>query len=137
MMILCKYTDNLLFTSYDTWFFNSVGGDETVLRRGYRFFGRVMRASLPFQVLMLLVLGAASLVPIVDEEFSCMESNNIAWSLYPLLRYPGGPPPVQSDPDDHPANNSPHNHTCPPTLRPPTTITNIDQYQDYYCHYFL
>ncbi|XP_026810785.1 uncharacterized protein LOC113552228 [Rhopalosiphum maidis] len=72
----------------------NVGGDETVLRRGYRFFGRVMRASLPFQVLMLLVLGAASLVPIVDEEFSCMESNNIAWSLYPLLRYPGGPPPV-------------------------------------------
>lgn len=59
------------------------------LQRGLRFVCRVARASLPFQALLLLLLGAAALAP---HAHSDCRAPGLA--LEPVLRYPEGPPPL-------------------------------------------
>ncbi|XP_036405258.1 nesprin-1-like isoform X10 [Megalops cyprinoides] len=58
------------------------------------FFLRVLRAALPLQLLLLLLVGLACLVPMTEEDFSCTHSNNFARSFHPMLRYTNGPPPI-------------------------------------------
>jgi len=56
---------------------------------------RVLRASLPLQLLLLLLLGAGTLlpgIPEVEEEFSCFLLLN--GNREPILDYPHGPPPI-------------------------------------------
>uniref|UniRef100_A0A803TY05 Spectrin repeat containing nuclear envelope protein 2 n=1 Tax=Anolis carolinensis TaxID=28377 RepID=A0A803TY05_ANOCA len=58
------------------------------------FFYRVLRAALPLQLLFLLLLLLASLIPFSEEDYSCTHANNFARSFYPMLRYINGPPPT-------------------------------------------
>ncbi|XP_066485712.1 nesprin-2 isoform X2 [Tiliqua scincoides] len=58
------------------------------------FFYRVLRAALPLQLLFLLLLLLASMIPSSEEDYSCTQANNFARSFYPMLRYTNGPPPT-------------------------------------------
>uniref|UniRef100_A0A8C7E020 KASH domain-containing protein n=1 Tax=Naja naja TaxID=35670 RepID=A0A8C7E020_NAJNA len=60
----------------------------------HAFFCRVLRAALPLQLFLLLLLFLASLIPISEEDYSCTQTNNFARSFYPMLRYINGPPPT-------------------------------------------
>ncbi|CAJ0923471.1 unnamed protein product [Ranitomeya imitator] len=58
------------------------------------FFYRVLRAAFPLQLLLLLLLFFACMIPVSEEDFSCAHANNFARSFYPMLRYTNGPPPT-------------------------------------------
>ncbi|XP_060567930.1 nesprin-1-like isoform X3 [Ruditapes philippinarum] len=58
------------------------------------FLMRVLRTALPLQLLLLLLLAIACLVPVTEEDYSCILANNFRRSLDPMLQYTDGPPPV-------------------------------------------
>lgn len=49
---------------------------------------------MPLQLLLLLLVALACLVPMNEEDYSCTMSNNFARSFHPMLRYTNGPPPI-------------------------------------------
>ncbi|XP_063044606.1 nesprin-1-like isoform X4 [Engraulis encrasicolus] len=63
-------------------------------RCGDSFFLRVLRAALPLQLLLLLLLALVCLVPFSHEDYSCHHANNFKRSFHPMLRYTNGPPPI-------------------------------------------
>ncbi len=67
---------------------------EGVLSRSYRFLGRVVRAAVPIQAMMLLLLGVSSIVPLDQDELVCSVQNNLQRSFEPMLRWSNGPPPI-------------------------------------------
>ncbi|XP_024081431.1 nesprin-2-like isoform X2 [Cimex lectularius] len=70
-------------------------GEEVETRtlvRCHNFLGRVMRASVPISAFLLLLLGAATLIPQSQPDFACAESILYNWA--PILRYPYGHPPI-------------------------------------------
>lgn len=73
---------------------DSCHSDANVVQGHQSFFLRVLRAALPLQLLLLLLIGLACLVPMTEEDYSCTLSNNFARSFHPMLRYTNGPPPI-------------------------------------------
>uniref|UniRef100_UPI00358F25D2 nesprin-1-like isoform X2 n=1 Tax=Myxine glutinosa TaxID=7769 RepID=UPI00358F25D2 len=60
-----------------------------------RWFIRVLRFALPFQLLLLFLLFlAACLAPGSEERLSCTHANTFARSFHPMLTYTNGPPPT-------------------------------------------
>lgn len=56
------------------------------------YFCRVLRASMPLQALMILLIGAASLIPTTEQDYCCEIANNLYRSLEPMLSFPNGLP---------------------------------------------
>ncbi|KAL7077594.1 hypothetical protein ACQ4LE_002988 [Meloidogyne hapla] len=54
---------------------------------------RVLRTALPLQAMLVLLLGAACLVPHCDDDYCCHLLNNFARSFEPQLDFANGPPP--------------------------------------------
>ncbi|KAJ9579103.1 hypothetical protein L9F63_024794, partial [Diploptera punctata] len=94
LMSLSKEYFPVLIHESDNGTIESEVVDTTILAQGYHFLGRVVRASLSIQAVMVLPLGVAYMVPTGEEDYSCVQSYNIARSFEPMLRYPNGPPPV-------------------------------------------
>ncbi|KAM6311325.1 nesprin-2 [Aegotheles albertisi] len=65
-----------------------------VIPRSPSFFYRVLRAALPLQLFLLLLLLLACMIPSSEEDYSCTQANNFARSFYPMLLYTNGPPPT-------------------------------------------
>lgn len=54
-----------------------------------------IRQSIPVQALALILLGFASLIPMTEDEFGCLVSNNLGTNiLQPSLTFLGGAPPI-------------------------------------------
>ncbi|XP_032356678.1 nesprin-1 isoform X1 [Etheostoma spectabile] len=66
---------------------------ETSVARRSSFLWRVLWVALPLQLLLLLLVIFAFLLPMTEEDY-CSQSNNFAHSFYPMLSYTNGPPPV-------------------------------------------
>uniref|UniRef100_A0A0K8SMD1 KASH domain-containing protein n=2 Tax=Lygus hesperus TaxID=30085 RepID=A0A0K8SMD1_LYGHE len=64
--------------------------ETSTLVRCNRFLGRVVRASVPISAFLLLLLGAATLIPQTQPDFACTGSLTFA----PVIRFPNGLPPV-------------------------------------------
>jgi len=60
------------------------------MRRG--IIARACCAALPLQLLALMLLGFAAIVPLCEQD--CVPPNNFLYSLHPLYRYTDGQPPV-------------------------------------------
>ncbi|KAF7634590.1 hypothetical protein Mgra_00006039 [Meloidogyne graminicola] len=54
---------------------------------------RVLRTALPLQAMLVLLLGAACLVPHCDDDYCCHLLNNFARSFEPQIDFTNGPPP--------------------------------------------
>jgi len=54
---------------------------------------RVLRTALPLQAMLVLLLGAACLVPHCDDDYCCQLLNNFARSFDPALEFVNGAPP--------------------------------------------
>ncbi|VDM11728.1 unnamed protein product [Wuchereria bancrofti] len=54
---------------------------------------RILRTALPLQAMLVLLLGAACLVPHCDDESCCQLLNNFARGFDPSLEFVNGPPP--------------------------------------------
>lgn len=72
----------------------SFRSEEQRAQKSPSFLLRVLRAALPLQLLLLLLVALACLVPMNEEDYSCTMSNNFARSFHPMLRYTNGPPPI-------------------------------------------
>uniref|UniRef100_A0A3Q2GH16 KASH domain-containing protein n=1 Tax=Cyprinodon variegatus TaxID=28743 RepID=A0A3Q2GH16_CYPVA len=57
-------------------------------------FSRLLRAAFSIHLLVLVLLVLVLLVPLSDQDHSCMLSNNFARSFHPMLHYTNGPPPT-------------------------------------------
>lgn len=73
---------------------DSVSKSTSSSSKGQSFLLRVLRAALPVQLLLLLLIGLACLVPMTEEDYSCHHANNFARSFHPMLHYTNGPPPI-------------------------------------------
>ncbi|KAL8608286.1 hypothetical protein ACOMHN_042153 [Nucella lapillus] len=60
---------------------------------GRSLWRRVLWAALPVQLLLLMLLGIACLLPLCDDD-ECLLINNFRRSLYPMLHYYQGTPPM-------------------------------------------
>ncbi|KJH52966.1 hypothetical protein DICVIV_00835 [Dictyocaulus viviparus] len=65
----------------------------TQFRRHRSRWRRVLRTALPLQAMLVLLLGAACLVPHCDDEYCCQLLNNFARSFDPSIQFVNGPPP--------------------------------------------
>ncbi|XP_070607106.1 nesprin-2 isoform X2 [Erythrolamprus reginae] len=91
-----KVDEKKILQSYTSSNDGMEGKEETnsFAPKKHAFFCRVLRAALPLQLFLLLLLLLASLIPVSEEDYSCTQTNNFARSFYPMLRYINGPPPT-------------------------------------------
>lgn len=70
------------------------GASETAQSEEELLLSRVCRAAVPLQMLMMILLGFACLVPMSEEEFSCALRGGLDSTLAMMRRYGDGPPPT-------------------------------------------
>ncbi|KAI3413809.1 [Pyruvate dehydrogenase [acetyl-transferring]]-phosphatase 1, mitochondrial, partial [Globodera pallida] len=66
---------------------------KAMAQRQHSRWRRVLRTALPLQAMLVLLLGAACLVPHCDDEYCCHLLNNFARSFDTQLDFINGPPP--------------------------------------------